>query len=139
MDKNEITSSTFEESNFKKDLLTMWEENKEKIPNCNILLGSDNVSIKKIEILTCLFRTKDGLSWNETSELLNELISLAENGKWTECSIKEAPLQSDILFQTKAGATHAGIRFMPTDKNKPVYQDFKKNKIRTNVIRWKFI
>src|SRR5574343_394043 len=106
----------------------------------NTILGADNVSIKKAEILWGLFRTKDGLSWNETTELLNDLIKLSENGKWVECSIKEAPLQSDILFQTKAGIIHAGIRFMSTKRsNKPVYQDFKKNKIRYNVVRWRFI
>lgn len=60
--------------------------------------------------------------------------------KWFDCSIKEAPLESDILFQTKAGIIYAGIRFMPTKRsNKPVYQDFKKNKIRQNVVRWRFI
>jgi hypothetical protein len=106
----------------------------------NALLGADNVSIKKAEILSGIFRTKDGLTWNETTELLNELILLAEKGKWVECSIKEAPLESDILFMTKAGIIHAGIRFMPTKRsNKPVYQDFKKNKIRQHVIRWRFI
>jgi hypothetical protein len=106
----------------------------------NTLLGADNVSIKKAEILSGIFRTKDGLTWNETTELLNELILLAENGKWIECSIKEAPLESDILFQTKVGIIYAGIRFMPTKRsNKPVYQDFKKNKIRQHVIRWRFI
>lgn len=106
----------------------------------NTLLGADNISIKKAEILYGLFRTKDGLSCNETTELLNDLIKLAENGKWVECSVKEAPLQSDILFQTKAGIIHAGVRLMPTKRsNKPVYQDFKKNKIRHNVVRWRFI
>ena len=106
----------------------------------NTLLGADNVSIKKAEILSGLYRTKDGLTYNETTEMLNDLIKLSESGKWFECSIKEAPLESDILFQTKSGIIHAGIRFMPTKRsNKPVYQDFKKNKIRQNVVRWRFI
>ncbi len=35
---------------------------------------------KKLEILNGLYRTKDGLIWNETSDLLNELIILAKLG-----------------------------------------------------------
>ena len=33
---------------------------------------------KKNEILNGLFKTKDGLTWNETSELINELVELTQ-------------------------------------------------------------
>ena len=39
----------------------------------------DKVQAKKYEILVCLFKSKDGLTWNETSEMLNELIELSKN------------------------------------------------------------
>lgn len=34
---------------------------------------------KKLEILYAVFKSEDGLSWNELSEMLNELISLSNN------------------------------------------------------------
>lgn len=39
----------------------------------------ETIENKKLEILNSLFKTKDGLTWNETSELLNELIELCIN------------------------------------------------------------
>lgn len=33
---------------------------------------------KKNEILNLFFKSKDGLSWNEATELLNDLIELAQ-------------------------------------------------------------
>lgn len=57
--------------------------------------------------------------------------------QFTECTVKEAPLEVDIIFQTSIGAYHVGKRFMPTEKsNKPIYQDYKKARIRKHVIKW---
>jgi len=39
----------------------------------------DKIEIKKLEILNGLFKSKDSLSWNEVTELLNELIQLSKN------------------------------------------------------------
>jgi hypothetical protein len=58
---------------------------------------------------------------------------------WIDVKYKEAPFQSEILFKTKNGAVYAGIRFIPTTRSNPVYQDFKKNKLRKNVIKWQFM
>jgi len=34
---------------------------------------------KKFEILNCIFKTKDGASWNEVSEMLNEYREIVIN------------------------------------------------------------
>jgi hypothetical protein len=58
---------------------------------------------------------------------------------WIYVKERQPPFQSEILFKTINGSVYAGIRFMPTTKNNSVYKDFKKNKIRRNVIKWQFM
>ena len=49
----------------------------------NIVKMSE-IQEKKFEILNGLFRTKDGLTWNETTEMLNDLITLSGGGNIQE-------------------------------------------------------
>lgn len=105
----------------------------------NLYFGEDAVSIKKAEIISGVFKTEEPLTLIDLSKKLDELIKISENGHWINCSTKEAPLQSDILFQTKNGNIYAGIRFMPSNStNGALYKDYKKLKIRNNVVKWRF-
>ena len=105
----------------------------------NLLLSADVIQSKKNEILWSIYKQSELPTWNETTQLLNELIELSQKGAWFEVSKKQPPFEAEILFQTKAGNVYAGIRFMPTEKSLPVYQDFKKLKIRRNIVKWRYI
>ena len=52
---------------------------------------------KKNEILNGLNKTKDGLSWNETSELINELIELTQSWITVEQELPEPKNPNDEL------------------------------------------
>lgn len=60
---------------------------------------------------------------------------------WTYTIDKEPPLEAEIIFCTKSNHIFAGYRTHLTQGNKTrnhsVYIDFRKNKIRNNIIKWK--
>ena len=57
----------------------------------------DYIVAKKTEILNGLFKTKDGLSWNETSELINELVELTQ--RWIPVEEELPPRNENVLLK----------------------------------------
>lgn len=82
-------------------------------------------------------------SRNNLLEIIAICRRIIETESWTLLIDKEPSLEADILFQTKAGIIHAGRREFITKgnmiRNKSFYIDFRKNKIRHNVVKWKLI
>ncbi|MFA5299662.1 MAG: hypothetical protein WC389_15850 [Lutibacter sp.] len=74
---------------------------------------------------------------NEHGFNKDELFEIGDmvESPWITAKEKQPPFQTEILFKTQNGVIFSGIRFIPTKRSSPVYQDFKKNKIRRNVIR----
>ena len=71
---------------------------------------------------------------NRLEELQQKIIDYES---WIDVNTKLPPYGADILFTCKNGITHAGYYSMPIGNNIPVYKDFKKEKIRHNVFRWR--
>lgn len=48
----------------------------------------DKIFEKKMEILNGVYKSEHGLSWNELTQLLNELIELCKEQKWEVSQVK---------------------------------------------------
>jgi len=59
-----------------------------------------NITDKKLEILNSIYKSKDGASWNETSERIDELIYIAKTQQEeckTDCTADNEECEAHLL------------------------------------------
>lgn len=86
-----------------------------------------DIQTKKLEILNLVFKSKDGASWNELSESLNELISISSNTSnsiilsdsqitdlaieyASQFKIKDKPIESSSIISYAVRDFYAGFK-----------------------------
>lgn len=76
--------------------------------------------------------------WKVCADRLVEVINGTLNDLWINTAAKLPPLEEEILFQTAGGTTCFGKRISKFGKMGPVFLDYRKNRERGNVIRWRY-
>jgi len=76
--------------------------------------------------------------WKVSADLLVEVINGTISDRWINTAVKQPPLEEEILFQTEGGLICFGKRISKVGKLYPVYVDYRKNRERYNVIRWRY-